>query len=86
MHSTAVLAANSPAADIFIGFLGCTALLLGIVHLTWPRRVERIWRWLDNPKMPTLLRPVPVEAFPTRVAGILLIALGAFALWYAILH
>jgi hypothetical protein len=85
MYGT-VLAADNPAADILIGLLGCTALLLGNVHLTWPKRVERIWRWLDNPKIPTLLRPVSVEAFPTRVAGILLLALRAFALWYAFLH
>jgi hypothetical protein len=85
MYGT-VLAADNPAAHILIGLLGCTALLLGTVHLTWPRRVERIWRWLDNPKLPTLLGPVSVEAFPTRVAGILLLTLGAFALWYAFLH
>ena len=86
MHGTALLAADTPAADILIGFLRCTALLLGIVHLAWPRRVERMWRWLDDPKMPTLLRPVSVEAFPTRVAGILLVLLGACLLWYALLH
>ncbi len=71
---------------VVIGLLGCAALLLGVVHLAWPRRVERIWRWLDNPNMPALLRPVSVEAFPTRVAGILLVALGAFLLWYAFLN
>ncbi len=85
MYGT-VLAADNPATDILIGLLGCTALLLGTVHLAWPRRVERIWRWLDNPKMPTLLRPVSVQAFPTRVAGILQLALGAFLFWYAFLH
>jgi hypothetical protein len=76
----------SAGYTVLIGLLGCTALLLGIVHLAWPKRVESIWKWLDNPKMPTLLRPVSVEAFPTRVAGILLVAVGAFALWYVFLH
>jgi len=64
MHGTAALAADTHPADILIGFLGCTALLLGIVHLVWPKRVERMWGWLDNPKMPTLLRPVSIETFP----------------------
>ncbi len=76
----------STGCAVLIGLLGCTALLLGMVHLAWPRRVERIWRWLDNPKLPTLLRPVSVEAFPTRFAGILQVALGALLLWYAFLH
>lgn len=37
---------------VLIGLLGCAARLLGVVHLGWPNRVERIWRWLENPKMP----------------------------------
>jgi hypothetical protein len=76
----------SAGYTVLIGLLGCTALLLGIAHLAWPKRVERIWKWFDNPKMPALLRPVSVEAFPTRVAGILLVAVGALLLWYVFLH
>jgi hypothetical protein len=85
MYGT-VLAADNPAADILIGLLGFALLLLGIVHLAWPKRVERVYKWLDNPKMPALLRPVPVEAFPSRIAGILQVAFGAFLLWVALLN